>query len=114
MNDKDSEREAFEEAALELDVPEGVADAEAAVEMLRAWIADGALLVSLNPEAFEDQVGEWGRLLGQLAHHAARSAALAGHMSDSEALQAIRKGFEATLPQNQPAMSGAMRGRMSH
>ncbi|MGQ0457634.1 MAG: DUF5076 domain-containing protein [Hyphomicrobium sp.] len=114
MRDDDTIDEAPKRAHLELDAPEGIADADAAVEILRAWIGDGALLVSLNPDPFSDRISDWGRVLGQLAHHVARSAALAGHATQSEALQAIRAGFEATLPQNQPAMTGAVRGRTSH
>ena len=46
---------------LELDVPEGVPEAEQAVELIRAWVADGALVVALNGEAFGSQLEEWGR-----------------------------------------------------
>jgi hypothetical protein len=108
------DRNAFDEAPVELDIPDGVASAREAVEIIRAWIADGALMVSLSPDAFGDRTADWGRVLGQVAHHVARSAALTGHMSDSEALRAVRSGFESALPQNQPTMSGAIRGRTNH
>jgi len=55
-----------EERALELDPPDGI---EEAVEVLRAWIGDGALLVSLNSSAFPDEVRDWGRLLAEIGHH---------------------------------------------
>ncbi len=98
----------------ELEIPDGVPKADQAVEVLRAWIADGALMVSLNADAFGDRVGDWGRLLGEISHHVARAATLQGHMANHEALQAIRAGFEDTLPRAQPAMSGTVRGRTSH
>ncbi len=51
-----------EELPIELEPPDGVEEAETAVEVLRAWIGDGALLVSLNSSAFGDHVEDWGRL----------------------------------------------------
>jgi hypothetical protein len=70
-----------EELAIELDRPDGVEEAESAVEVLRAWIGDGALLVSLNEEAahaalreafvasFETTPGPTsGKLRGQIKH----------------------------------------------
>lgn len=100
--------------ALELDIPEGVSEAEQAVELIRAWVADGTLLVGLNSDAFGDRLSEWGRLLGQIAHHIGRASALQGHGSEHEALQAIRQGFEAMLPTHEPTLSGGIRGRTSH
>ena len=99
---------------VELEVPDGVPDADQAVELLRAWIADGALMLSLNADAFGDRVIDWGRLLAEIGHHVARSANLQGQMSEHEALQAVRKGFEETYPRQQGAMSGKVRGRVNH
>lgn len=99
---------------VELDMPDGVADADQAVELLRAWVADGALLVSLNADAFGDRAIDWGRMFGELAHHVARASKLNGHMDEHEALQAIRRGFDTTLSTAQPTMSGKVRGRVSH
>ncbi len=114
MSNDHTQHDAWDDAPIELDVPDGVAEADDAVEILRTWIGDGALLVTLNADAFADGVEDWGRVFGQVAHHVARAAALSGHMTEHEALQAIRSGFEATLPRSQPAMSGHMRGRTSH
>ena len=99
---------------VELDVPDGVPAAKEAVELLRAWIADGAMMLSLNADAFGDRVIDWGRILGEIAHHVARSAKLQGHMSEAEALQAVHEGFDATMRSNQPTMSGKVRGRVNH
>ena len=98
----------------ELDIPDGVAESKEAVEIMRGWIGDGALHLSLNADAFGGHIVDWGRVLGQIAHHVARASALNGELQQHEALQAIRAGFEATLPERQPAMSGAVRGRTSH
>jgi hypothetical protein len=81
---------------------------------MRTWIADGSMMLSLNAEAFGDHVMDWGRILGEIAHHVARAAKLNGHMGETEALQAVRAGFEATMRANQPTMSGKVRGRVNH
>jgi hypothetical protein len=99
---------------VELDIPDGVGNSDQAVEMLRAWIGDGALLLSLNADALGDRVVEWGRMLGEIAHHIARSAKLNGHMSDDQALQAIRAGFDAAMRSPQPTLSGKVRRPPSH
>ena len=71
MSKKDDKNE-----PIELDMPDGAADAEHAVEVMRAWIVDGAMMLSLNADAFGDLVIDWGRILGEIAHHVARSAKL--------------------------------------
>ncbi len=99
---------------IELELPDGVTEARQAVELVRAWVCDGALMVSLNAEAFDDRIENWGRLLGEIGQHVARAAALRGATAEHEALQAIRAGFDATIIQHQPAMSGKIRARTSH
>jgi hypothetical protein len=99
---------------IELDIPDGVNEAGQAVEMMRAWIGDGSMMLSLNAEAFGDRVMDWGRMLGEISHHVARAAKLNGHMSETEALQAIREGFDAAMRSSQPTLSGKVRGRVSH
>lgn len=99
---------------VELDMPDGISDAKQAVEIMRTWIADGSMMLSLNSEAFGDRAIDWGRVLGEIAHHIARSAKLNGHMNEHEALQAVRNGFDAALQSAQPTMSGTVRGRVSH
>ncbi len=99
---------------LELDVPDTAQAAAQAVEIIRAFIADGSLAVSINPSPFGDQIQDWGRVLAQLAHHAARAAALNGAMTEHEALGAIRQGFEHTFSSAQPTMSGTVQGRVRH
>lgn len=109
-----SKKSAAQHDPIELEIPDGVPEADQAVELMRAWIADGAMMVSLNADAFGDRVGDWGRFLGEIGQHVAHAASLQGYMPEHEALQAIREGFETTLPQHQPAMSGKVRGRLNH
>jgi hypothetical protein len=99
---------------IELDIPDGIVEADQAVEVMRAWIGDGSMLLSLNADAFGEHVIDWGRILGEIAHHVARSAKLQGHMTETEALQAVREGFDTSMRANQPTMSGKVRGRVNH
>lgn len=98
----------------ELDIPDGVGISRQSVEVLRAFIADGALMVSINADAFGPRVEDWGRLLAEISHHIARSAELQGHMSEHEATGQLRKGFDETLQLSQPTMTGKIRGRVNH
>lgn len=107
-------KKVIKEDPLELDVPDGITEATAAVEVMRTWVADGAMMLSLNSDAFGDRVVDWGRILGEIAHHVARSAKLNGHMNEHEALQAVRQGFDAAMQSSQPTLSGKVRGRVNH
>lgn len=107
-------KKVVKEDPVELVVPDGVLDATQAVEVMRTWIADGAMMLSLNNDAFGDRVTDWGRILGEIAHHVARSAKLNGHMNEHEALQAVRQGFDAAMLSSQPTMTGKVRGRVNH
>jgi hypothetical protein len=103
-----------EELGLELDPPDGVEDAETAVEVLRAWIGDGALLVSLNASAFDDHVRDWGRLLAEIGHHVAKAAELNGYMSEDEARGALRQAFVASFDASSGPTIGKLRGQIKH
>jgi hypothetical protein len=103
-----------EELPAELEPPEGVEEAESAVEVLRAWIGDGALLVSLNSSAFGDHVEDWGRLLAEVGHHVAKAAALNGYMQEDEAQAALRQAFASGFETAAASMSGKLKGRTRH
>ena len=92
-----------DELPVELDPPDGVDQSETAVEVLRAWIGDGALLVSLNSSAFGDNVADWGRLLAEIGHHVAKAAALNGYLQEDEAQAALQEAFTSMeLPEIHP------------
>lgn len=103
-----------EELQIELDPPDGVEEAETAVEVLRAWIGDGALLVSLNASAFGGHVEDWGRLLAEVGHHVAKAAALNGYMAEDEAQAALCESFTSGFETATPDMSGKLKGRTKH
>lgn len=98
----------------ELELPDGIQDAESAVEVLRAWIADGALHVIFDPATFSHDVGEWGRLMSDVAHHIAKAVALDGQMEPHEALTRMRQAFEAGVGANPVTTSGRIKGRTRH
>jgi len=103
-----------EELPLELEPPDGVEEAETAVELLRAWIGDGALLVSLNSSAFGDHLEDWGRLLAEIGHHVAKSAALNGYMQEDEAQAALREAFTSSFETTAAPTLGRLKGRTEH
>lgn len=63
------------------------------VEVLRAGIVDGAVSVALR-RSFDDP-HTWGRLLIDLARQAAHAYSLETEMSEEEAFERIRAGWEA-------------------
>ncbi|MCB1513314.1 MAG: DUF5076 domain-containing protein [Hyphomicrobiaceae bacterium] len=100
----------------ELELPDGVHDAETALEVLRAWIADGGLHVIFNPETFTHDVSEWGRLLGDVAQHVAHAVELDGQMGRDEALAAMQEAFVRGIGRSTDSdvMSGRIKGRVEH
>jgi hypothetical protein len=102
------------ETLLELDVPDGVPEAEQAVELIRAWVADGSLAIALNSDAFGPQLEEWGRVLAQIGHHIARAASLSGEIVEERSIEALRKGFDASFPKSDLLSFGKTRRRVTH
>ncbi len=98
----------------ELELPDGVVDANEAVEVLRAWVADGALQVIFDPETFRDDVSEWGRLLSDVAQHVANAVEMDGQMTRAEANSKIQDAFDHNMQTNEVAMSGRIKGRTEH
>lgn len=99
---------------LELEVPDAVPEAKEAVELIRAWVADGSLAVALNGEAFGPQMEEWGRVLAQIGRHIARAAALCGEAGEEKSIEALRRGFDTAFPRSELVTSGALRRRVTH
>lgn len=98
----------------ELELPDGIEDAESAIEVIRAWIADGALHVIFDPTTFGDDYAEWGRLLSEISHHIAQAAAMEGELGEDDALAAIRDGYLSGLENWEGMRDGHIRGRTTH
>jgi len=99
---------------MELEVPDGVHGAEMAVEVLRAWIADGALHVVFEPDSFAHDTSEWGRLLSEIAHHVARASAVQGQIGEADAIKAIREAFDHGIGHLTADRLGRIKGRTRH
>ena len=101
------------EPPVELEMPDGIEQAEQSVELVRAWIADGTLMVSLNADAFGERVSDWGRLMSELTEHVAKATALQGHMSEAEAESIIRQTYTAAgLVQGSQPRARSSEGRI--
>jgi hypothetical protein len=76
----------------ELEIPPDALE-QGGIEIVRASIVDGAVSVALR-RAFDDPA-TWGRLLIDLARQAARAYAMETDISEEEAFERIRVGWEA-------------------
>ena len=76
----------------ELSIPPDALE-QGGVEVLRAAVVDGAVSIALR-RSFDDPA-TWGRLRIDLARQAARADALETDLSEEEALERIRAGWEA-------------------
>ena len=79
------------DAFAELAVPPDALE-QGGIEVLRAAVVDGAVSVALR-RSFDDPA-TWGRLLIDLARQAARAYAVETDMSEEEAFERIRAGWE--------------------
>ena len=77
----------------ELPIPSAASDDAGSAEVLRAWVANQGLHVSLRP-AFDDP-GMWGVLLVDVARHVARMCADEKMCSEADALKEIRRVFDS-------------------
>ena len=103
-----------DDGILELDLPDGVVDANEAIEVMRAWVTDGTLNVIIDPETFRHDVSEWGRLLSDIAHHISNAVELDGQINRFDAIESIRDAFEAGLAHDTLTMTGKIKGRTEH
>ena len=75
--------------------PPPAARAQGGHEVLRAFIVDNGLQVSLR-RSFEDSA-TWGIMLADIARHASRIYALEADVTEEQALSRIRSLFDAEL-----------------
>ena len=91
--------------------PDILANPEA-VEVLRAFVADGGLSISFT-RAFDDP-SMWGMVLVDIARHAARVFAKENVCSEAEALQSIYAMIEAELAMPTDLGTTIERGKQGH
>jgi hypothetical protein len=85
--------------------PNAETDDESA-EVLRAWIVDGGLEMSIHPSHWKDQPDQWGRLLADAAEHMADGIAKEHGQDRSEVYNAIRAALLHYLDQPSPDREG--------
>jgi Domain of unknown function (DUF5076) len=87
----------------DLAVPGEVAAAAEAVEVLRAWVANGGLICAVRPTTWKDP-GAWGIVLADAARHVAN--AIRDEVGDepSATVAKIREMFnrELSAPTDEP------------
>lgn len=98
---------------IELDPPADALDAKSAIEVMRAWVADGRLHLTLQSETFSHDVSEWGRLLADITHHIARGVALSSDLTEREALTIVAEAYERGVSKGSTVASGHI-GRTRH
>jgi len=88
----------------ELPIPPAAEGDPKSGEMLRAWIANGGLHCSLNPNVW-DNPGHWGILLADLARHVANATHESSAADKSATIERIRAAFAAELdaPTDEPS-----------
>lgn len=73
-----------------LPVPPQAHDDAEATELVRAWIVDGRLQVTLAAWIWKDEPETWGRLLAETAAHLTEAIAAQTGRSRAEVFAAIR------------------------
>jgi len=76
------------------------------VEVLRAWVVDGGLEISINPSHWANQADQWGRLLADAAEHMADGIAQEHGGDRSKIYKAICVSLLHSLENPSPDRSG--------
>ena len=79
----------------ELPIPANVRNSQDVQELLRVWVVEGGLTVSMGM-GFEDP-SVWGLALVDIARHAARIYAAEGVCTETEAIERIRTLWNAEI-----------------
>ena len=79
---------------------------EDAAEVLRAWIVDGGLEISIRPSQWQDQPDQWGRLLADAAEHMADGISKETGKQRQEVYDAIRESVLQYLQHPSPNREG--------
>jgi Domain of unknown function (DUF5076) len=89
--------------------PDDAIDHDKAVEVLRGWVVDDDLQVSLAFEAFGNRPEVWGQLLAETAVHVADAMSAEG-FGDKEALfETLRVSLISNLEKPYPGLHGTVR-----
>lgn len=80
----------------QLEIPRGVAGDAKAFELVRAWVAEGDLHVSLQMGGWDDPTA-WGVVLADLLRHVARFYAEQKRLNPEQTIARVRDAMDAEL-----------------
>ncbi|MCP5150519.1 MAG: DUF5076 domain-containing protein [Ectothiorhodospiraceae bacterium] len=85
----------------ELEIPPAARRDDRSVELVRAWVAEGAQWISLNPHLFRDrdfaEEDAWGMFLADTVRHLARAIGAASDAPAAEVEHRIHAALEREL-----------------
>lgn len=94
---------------IELSDPDGLEDVEEAHQIVQIWLGDTVPYIVFDPGLFPD-LRDWGRIMGDFARHVALAQKLTGEISELEALELVRAGFEEQIQ----FQRGSITGKITH
>ncbi len=85
----------------ELEIPPAAKRDDNSVELLRAWIAEGAQWVSLNPHLYRDrefsEEDAWGMFLADTIRHLSNAIALESGKDQKKTIKLIKRAFDREI-----------------
>ncbi len=95
----------------QLVIPPGAADDPKAFELVRAWVAQGDLHVSLQMGGWDDPTA-WGVVLADLVRHVARFYEEQKHLRPEQTIARVRDAMDAELDGEDGGVAGWRPGAM--
>ena len=77
-----------------LPVPPAARRDEDSIEMLRAWVINGDLQVTMSSWVWTEDVAAWGQLLAETIHHLATALEAETHRSRTEIAAEIKRALD--------------------
>jgi len=98
----------------ELEIPPAAKRDDNSIEIIRAWVAEGANWVSLNPHLFKGREFEeeeaWGIFLADTIKHISNALALESGKNQEETVNLIKKAFLEEIEESTSPASGGFIG----
>ena len=91
----------------QLEIPRGVGADPKAFELVRAWVADGDLHVSLQMGGWDDPTA-WGVVIADLVRHVARFYAEQKGLNPEETMARVRAAMGAELDGEDDGPAGGL------
>ena len=89
----------------QLVIPPGAANDPKAFELVRAWVAQGDLHVSLQMGGWDDPTA-WGVVLADLVRHVARFYAEQKHLQPEQTIERVRDAMDRELDGEEESPEG--------